>query len=40
MIKAPFLFLMGRQEPPCLPAATQHSEKLQDFLQQVGAQDF
>ncbi|CAE7896386.1 MKK1, partial [Symbiodinium sp. KB8] len=22
------------QEPPCLPAATQHSEKLQDFLQQ------
>ena len=27
---------MDRQEPPCLPAATQHSEKLQDFLQQVG----
>jgi len=23
------------QEPPCLPAATQHSEKLQDFLQQA-----
>ncbi|CAE7337281.1 MKK1 [Symbiodinium natans] len=24
------------QEPPSLPAATQHSDKLQDFLQQAG----